>query len=236
MLIDNSWGKMVGAFFQMRIVFATGPLLTGCTAMPPSEFIPPEPIMQEAPVSEVNLTGSIYQAGAERPLFEDRTARRIGDVITVILAERTNASKTASTKASKSQETEISSPRIFGQEVTYNNVPILSASAAADRDFSGQGESAQSNQIQGNITVQVVGRARNGNLMIKGEKWITLNQGQELVRITGIVRPTDIGPDNTVISTKVADSRITYSGRGALADANNMGWAARLFNSPLWPF
>jgi flagellar basal body L-ring protein FlgH len=76
----------------------------------------------------------------------------------------------------------------------------------------------------------------NGNLVVRGEKWLTLNQGDEYIQISGIVRPVDIRTDNTVLSTQVADARITYAGRGTLADANSMGWLARFFNSPYWPF
>ena len=76
----------------------------------------------------------------------------------------------------------------------------------------------------------------NGILAIRGEKWITLNQGDELIRISGLVRTDDIGPDNTVLSTRVADARITYSGTGAFANASQPGWLNQFFLSPLWPF
>jgi len=210
--------------------------ISGCASRPTPLSQIPEPELPAVPQSQAVPTGSIYQANAERSLFEDRTARRVGDVITVVLVERTNASKSASTNASKSQDVDIAQPTVLGHSITYHGAPILSASAKADRAFQGKGDSQQSNSLSGNITVQVVGRHPNGNLLIKGEKWITLNQGQELVKIAGIVRPTDIGTDNTVLSTQVADARITYSGRGAIADSNAMGWAARFFNSPWWPF
>jgi flagellar L-ring protein precursor FlgH len=160
----------------------------------------------------------------------------VGDVLTIVLTERTDASKSASTKTAKSQSVEIAEPSLFGRNVTWGGKPLLSASIEGDRDLNGEGSSQQSNRLTGSITVQVVGRHPNGNLLVKGEKWLTLNQGQELVRIEGIVRPTDISPANTVASTQVADARITYNGRGALADSNAMGWLARFFNHPVWPF
>ena len=76
----------------------------------------------------------------------------------------------------------------------------------------------------------------NGNLRIQGEKWIAINQGDEYVRLRGIVRPVDIGPSNTVLSTQVADAQISYRGKGAPADSNAMGWLARFFITPFWPF
>ena len=88
----------------------------------------------------------------------------------------------------------------------------------------------------GSITVTVVDRLANGNLVLQGEKWLTLNQGDEFIRIRGIVRPYDIGTDNTVTSDKIANARISYSGRGTLANTNRAGWLARFFNTPWMPF
>jgi flagellar L-ring protein FlgH len=76
----------------------------------------------------------------------------------------------------------------------------------------------------------------NGNLVVRGEKWLTLNQGDEYIQISGIVRPIDIRTDNTVLSGLVADARITYSGKGMVADSNKMGWLSRFFASAIWPF
>lgn len=214
-----------------------GLLLGGCASAPPTRVVEvPPPALPAVQTTEAPPNGAIYRAETERALFEDRTARRVGDVLTIVLAERTDASKSATTKASKSQSVEISEPTLFGRNVTLGGKPLLSASIEGDRDFNGEGASQQSNRLTGSVTVQVIGRHPNGNLLVKGEKWLTLNQGQELVRIEGIVRPTDIGPDNTVASTQVADARITYNGRGALADSNSMGWLARFFNHPVWPF
>ena len=107
---------------------------------------------------------------------------------------------------------------------------------SGDRSFDGSGNSSQSNQLTGSITVTVAQRLSNGNLLVRGEKWLTINQGQELVRISGIVRPQDIGQDNSVPSTRVADARIAYTGRGSLADANTQGWLSRFFSSKWMPF
>ncbi len=232
---------MSAPVFSMRLVqqtaLATALLLAGCAAAPPTRMteVPPPALPAIAPV-ERHADGAIYRPETERALFEDRTARRVGDVLTIVLTERTDASKSASTQASKSQSVQLAYPILFGRNVTWGGKPLLSASIEGDRDFNGEGASQQSNRLTGNVTVQVIGRHPNGNLLVKGEKWLTLNQGQELVRIEGIVRPTDIAADNTVASTQVADARITYNGRGALADSNAMGWLARFFNHPVWPF
>ena len=90
--------------------------------------------------------------------------------------------------------------------------------------------------MTGGISVTVSKRLANGNLLVRGQKWITINQGREFVRIQGIVRPVDIGPDNTVSSMRVADATIAYGAQGALNDANSKGWLARFFDSKWMPF
>ena len=99
----------------------------------------------------------------------------------------------------------------------------------------GTGNSAQSNRLQGSVTVTVIQRLPNGNLVVQGQKNMRLNQGDEMVQIQGIVRPADIGTDNTIASSKVADARIAFGGRGAIAQSNSMGWLGRFFNSPVFP-
>lgn len=179
--------------------------------------------------------GAIYADGADLRLFEDLRARRAGDILTIRLVERTDAVKSASTSTSKTSGVEIANPTIAGRPVTSNGTPILNNSANAARTFSGEGDSAQSNRLTGSVTVTVVRRLPNGNLEVAGDKWITINQGRELVRVSGVVRPHDVQPDNSVSSDKVADARIVYSGRGALAQANAAGWLTRFFNSPAFP-
>ena len=113
---------------------------------------------------------------------------------------------------------------------------VLAASARGERDFTGKGSSAQSNRLQGSVTVTVIQRLPNGNLVVQGQKSLRLNQGDELVQIQGIVRAADIATDNTIPSSKVADARIAYGGRGAVAQSNAMGWLGRFFNSRLAPY
>ena len=112
----------------------------------------------------------------------------------------------------------------------------MNNSITGDRAFDGKADSSQSNSLIGNITVSVAERLPNGNLLVRGEKLININQGEEYIRLQGIIRPVDIGPDNAVASTKVADAKISYSARGALADSNKQGWLSRFFNSPIFPF
>ncbi len=214
-------------------------LLQACAGAPrdgdtaaPLDFAP---VLPSASFGEVQ-PGTIYNAAATFDLFMDLRARQVGDILTVMLVERTNASKESSTSTSKDSSIDTGMPIFGGQIPTHNGNPILNNEVEASRSFDGQADSSQSNRLDGSITVTVAGRLPNGNLLVRGEKLITINQGQEFIRLQGIVRPVDIGPQNTVPSTKVADAQISYSGKGTLADSNRPGWISRFFNSPWFPF
>ena len=180
--------------------------------------------------------GTIYNAAASFDLFMDLRARQVGDVLTVLLVERTNASKASSASAAKDSSVSTGPGTIFGRTPTHNGNPVLNTEITGSRSFDGQADASQSNRLDGSITVTVAGRLPNGNLLVRGEKLININQGEEFIRLQGIVRPVDIGPANTVPSTKVADAQISYSGRGTFADSNRPGWLSRFFNSPWFPF
>jgi flagellar L-ring protein precursor FlgH len=210
-------------------------LVGGCGHTPESResFDPPPPV----PNSGVPATnGSIYQSGHDISLFEDLKAGRVGDILTVRLIEQTAASKNSATSTSKATEATLANPTIFGRQPTKDGVPLFEGSLSGDSSFDGAGSSSQSNSLVGDITVTVVERFPNGNLRIRGEKWVTLNQGREFIQLSGIIRAYDIGPDNAVLSGKVADAQITYSSKGVLASANKMGLISRFFNSMFHPY
>ncbi|MGA0586392.1 flagellar basal body L-ring protein FlgH [Dyella sp. KRB-257] len=210
--------------------------LAGCASMgagrDDSQWAATAPVLPEAaPVAN----GAIYHDAGNMELFADPRAHRVGDILTIVLQESTQASKKATTSTSKKDKTAIDAPTLLGQAATLNGLPA-SIGLNGNRGFAGDGSSSQSNQLSGQITVTVAQRLSNGNLVVRGEKWLTINQGQEMVRISGIVRPQDINPDNSVSSSRVADARIAYTGRGSLADANTQGWLSRFFNSKWMPF
>jgi flagellar L-ring protein FlgH len=221
-------------FGNVALIAVTAFALAGCVT-PPKE---PDysATWPEPPPPAERGNGAIYQVGHDIALFENSVARRVGDTLTVRLNERTNASKSSSTSTSKSTSVEMAAPTIAGRPVTANGTPILSAQVDNNSSFEGEGDSSQSNRLEGDITVTVAQRLPNGNLLVRGQKWITINQGREYVRIQGIVRPIDIDPDNSISSLKVADAQIAYSGKGALADASTPGLLARFFNAPWLPF
>jgi flagellar L-ring protein FlgH len=179
--------------------------------------------------------GSIYQAGREVALFENPIAHRVGDIVTIVLNESTAAQKSATTTTNKSTATSLGAT-IVGKTPTIKGNAVLNNSINDSSKFDGEGKSSQSNSLSGFVTATVVKVLPNGNLFIKGEKWIGINQGQEYVRVTGVIRPIDLAPDNSIPSQKVASAKFSYGGRGALADANAAGWLSRFFNSPWTPF
>jgi flagellar L-ring protein FlgH len=182
------------------------------------------------------MPGAIYAQGTETSLWQNVTARNIGDTLTIRLEESTEAEKTATSSSSKSTSAELTGPTVLGRPVTMNGNPILEGSLGGESKFSGNGAAAQSNKLDGYISVTVAKRFPNGNLLVRGQKWIGINTGREYVRMQGIVRPTDIAPDNTVASWKVADAYIAYGGQGTIANANKPGLLYRFFNSPYTPF
>ncbi|MEJ2755299.1 MAG: flagellar basal body L-ring protein FlgH [Gammaproteobacteria bacterium] len=220
--------------------------LVGCSTVPTA--MPNDPLY--APVQPTELapppveTGSLYQAQFSNNLWTDQRAKRVGDIITVVLEEQTTSSKSANTSLTKDSTTEIGDATVLGTTPHLSAAPLfpshsslsLNTSLSGEREFAGEADADQSNSLSGNITVTISQVLPNGMLRIRGEKWLTLSRGEEFIRITGLVRPADVRPDNTVLSTRVADARIAYSGTGELAEANQMGWLTRFFNHPLWPF
>ena len=219
--------------------------LAACQSMP--ERDPAYAAVRPVALPPVQISnGSIYQAGHDVRLFEDSRARRVGDLLTINLVESTNASKQAATSVSKSTDTSVTNPTLLGSSPQFNTPGILPLASntgnnlgfglESSNEFEGDGASSQSNTLSGSVTVTVAEVLPNGYLVVRGEKVTSLNQGHEYVRLSGIVRPVDIRPDNTVPSTQVADAQITYTGSGAVADGNKIGWLARFFVSALFPF
>lgn len=215
------------------------PLLTACGhgAMIRGDVQPLAPMaVMQVPVQATAApsAGAIYREGPGLRLYTDRKAREVGDIVTINLSERTQASTRANTAITK-ESTNSMSGTVFGAPVTVNGQDVLDNSLSNTRDFAGDGNSTQSNQITGTLTAQVVQKLPNGNLVIQGSKELTLNQGNELIQVQGIIRTADIGPDNTIASTRVADARIVYGGRGPIARSNAMGWLDRFFNGAWFP-
>lgn len=210
--------------------------VTACTTPLPQRdpaFAPVAPADLRPPPQS---SGAIYQSGYDMRLFEDHTAKRIGDIITITLLENTQAKKADDLKSKKDNQVSVAAPTIFGIAASTLLGKDLKTELSATREITGTGQADQSNSLSGDISVTVVDVLPNGNLSVRGEKRVTLNQGDEFVRLSGIVRPVDITASNTITSDKVADVTIMYVGEGAMADASKMGWLSRVIQSPWFPF
>jgi flagellar L-ring protein precursor FlgH len=212
-------------------------LLQGCISTAVDTKTPSyEPAMpQEVVVKRVN-NGAIYQAGMTVGLFSDHSARSVGDILYIELVESASSSASSSTKTKKESKADIKPPVIADDKVENNGKEILNNQYDGGRDFAGSGDSSQSHSFNGNIAVTVAEVLPNGNMVVRGQKLIVLNQGQEFIRFSGIVRAEDIRPNNSVPSNRVANAFIAYGDSGVLASANTMGPLNKFFQSPAFPY
>jgi len=223
-------------FFQLVPVL----LLSACASIPEATpdpaFAPIDPMdMAPDPVLAAR-TGSIYQAGHAMSLFQDVKAYRVGDLITVRLEENTAAQKQQDTNTKKNNTTDITNPTLFGKPFTANGDAVGRFALGSQNEFEGKAQSSQSNRLNGTITVMVTKVLPNGLLQVRGEKWLGINQGNEFVRVRGLVRPVDVDLNNSVSSTQIANAYVAYGSHGALNDTNQPSWLARFFTSFLFPF
>jgi flagellar L-ring protein precursor FlgH len=211
-------------------------LLAGCVSMPdPSTNIHQPMTARPQPLAlSTSANGAIYQAGyGQLALFEDRRARNVGDTLTIVIEEKTTASKKTDSKTTRTGADKFGVSTLAG--LPGKSFLGAGLNGSSSNSFEGKGESGSNNVFTGNVTVTVVEVLANGNLLVSGEKQVSINQGSEYVRFSGVVNPTTIVAGNTVSSTKVADARIEYKGNGYLDETQTMGWLARLFLSVL-PF
>ncbi|CAH8200994.1 flagellar basal body L-ring protein FlgH [Vibrio aestuarianus] len=177
-------------------------------------------------------TGSLFNLQHINSLYDDSKPRGIGDIITVNLDESTKAAKSADADLSKSNDSSMDPLAVGGKDLTIGDYNF-SYALKNDNNFNGSSAANQSNSISGSITVEVIEVLANGNLVIRGEKWLTLNTGDEYVRLSGTIRPDDIDFDNTIASTRISNARIQYAGTGTNQDMQEPGFLARFFNVSL---
>ncbi|MBO9622009.1 MAG: flagellar basal body L-ring protein FlgH [Sphingomonas sp.] len=183
------------------------------------------------PPAQASANGSIFQASdGYAALYEGARARRVGDPLTIVLVERTSASKSASSKLDSAGGFGLTPPSAGPLSFDPNTTK-----ASGTRNFNGTGTADQANALSGEISVTVAAVYPNGTMLVQGQKRVTLNRGDEFVQIKGIVRPADIDANNRVPSTRVADARIAYTGKGDVARASRQGWLSRFFQM-LSPF
>lgn len=216
----------------LAMIALTG-LAAACSTVPPTNVHQPM-TARPAPRMEVaGANGSIFQTTGSRPLFEDRRARYVGDTMTITIAENTTASKKSNNKLDRSSSnvaTVSNMTRLPGQSVLGLNL-----ATSTESSFEGKGDAANNNVFSGSITVTVIDVFPNGNLLVSGEKQLSISNEQEYVRLSGVVNPSFVDAANTISSLKVADARIEYKSSGQLNEGMIMGWLGRAFLSVL-PF
>jgi flagellar L-ring protein precursor FlgH len=214
-------------------------LLSACQSTAKHEVMPNDPfyapIIAEMPRPKIADDGSIFQPDMANSLYSDVKARRVGDIITVNLQENTRATKSAGTSTSKESEMDLNPIIGLGGNALNIGRESIQLGIDSSNEFTGDASANQSNNLVGNISVTVVQVLPNQNLLVRGEKWLTLNNGDEYIRLTGVVRPADVSPTNEIVSTKIANARIQYSGTGTFASAQKEGWLTQFFSSEWWP-
>jgi len=208
-------------------------LLSACGGL--RENVRPAPFDETPAVTRSTqprgTSGGVFTPDTGLSLVSDSRAFRVGDVVTVILQETTQASKSAGTSLGKDSNASIAAPSLLGK-----TFPKAGVDLSAQRGFKGDASSTQQNALTGAITVIVQEVMPNGLLKVAGEKVLTLNQGEEFVRLRGFLRAADIDANNQVSSQRIANARIAYGAQGSLADTNQPGWLTRFFLGPLMPF
>ena len=217
-------------------------VLAGCSTyvsqIEGQAFEPVDPAVNLA--SEQPTNGAIFRSGQSGLFATDQRARRVGDILTVTFNEIFAATKAQTAASSKADAFAVTLPTGlpniltggFDKDAGGNGAGLT---AGTNRTFSGAGNAAQSNSFTGSLAVTVTRVFPNGNMEVAGQKEITLNNGNEYVRVKGIVRPEDISATNIVSSTRLADAQIRYTGSGHLADASKPGWLSQ-FMRAISPF
>ena len=206
-------------------------VLGACAVVPDTIVRQPTNIKPPQAAQLAPANGGIFQAAAYRPLFEDRRARLVGDVLTIAINEKTNAGKQAGSSGSKSGSVAASIPTVLGLPLKFLQGTSVSAQSA--NKYEDKGAENSSNIFTGTIAVTVAEVLPNGNLVVSGEKQVALDKGVEYIRFSGVVSPDTIATGNVVSSTQVADARVEYRTNSRIDAAQVMTSLTRFFLSVL---
>ncbi len=222
--------KPLALLLSATALLAASPALAKKDKAPDLAYAPTYPVAAQ---TAAPANGGIFQAAnGYAPLTSGSRAAQVGDIITIQLVESTQASKSTAANTKREGEIGLTPPStgLFSKLFSPSDI-----GASGTQGFKGSGAASQSNSLSGEITVTVAQLYPNGVMLVKGQKALTLNRGDEFIQISGLVRQADVTPDNRVPSTRVADARITYTGKGEIARASRQGWLSRFF-SAISPF
>lgn len=222
--------QIVGRALARLSLLAAAMAASGCVSMlapPRVEVAPTEPALPAPVAASPEATGGIFQVSQYRPLFEDHRARLVGDALTVNIVEKVSATQSSKSTIDKTGNVDASITAIPG--INPKAFARGTATGSSSNTFEGKGETENTNDFSGTITVIVTGVLPNGHLLIAGEKQIGVNQNVDVLRFSGQVDPRNIQAGNSVASTAIANVRLEHRGRGAQANANAIGWLSRFF-------
>jgi flagellar L-ring protein precursor FlgH len=203
-------------------------LSAGCSTVPPTNVHQPMSVRPAQQARPAPADGAIFQDGTARLLlFNDRRARFVGDTIMIAIEERLQASNTTSSTASREGEVTAAIPSIAG--IIGKTFQGLDVRASSSNSHAGSGGASTNNILTGSIAVTVIEVLPNGNLLVSGEKQVSIGSNTEYIRFSGVVNPDSVTAANTVSSTRVADARIEFRGSGYISEAQRMAWLGRLF-------
>jgi len=210
-------------------------LLAGCAsapAPPPAVTETAAPVAFTPPV-EPRTKGSLWSPNRRLRLYEDLRARQVGDIVTVSVVENSDAKNEAETSSDRDSSLDAKVTSLMGYQVPTNSQNFVGATLA--NKFKGKGSTDRKSEMSTSIACRVVQVMPSGNLHIKGSRLTLVNAEKLFITLEGVIRPSDISPDNVVLSTHVAEARITYTGSGPVSDQQRPGWFTRLMNA-IWPF
>jgi flagellar L-ring protein FlgH len=245
---------MTGKISSLCII-VLGFALTGCATAPRVSA----PIASAAPAIQTVDTNAgvpvkkstgpgLYHDGSSRNFFQDLRAYQVGDLVTVNIVETSSASKNAATKTGRNSSIDAGITNALGWEdklkyltslgnknvrSAYDNSSLFNASMKNSSD--GSGSTSRDESMTAYITVRVMDVLSNGNLLIQGTREVTVNNETQHIILSGIIRPSDISPDNTVLSSYIGEAKIQYTGSGVISDKQRTGWLTRLVDY-VWPF
>ena len=219
-------------------LFAIVYLLQGCATEPVDMVLRPSPEFQPvyplAADRQKIATGGIYSNRQSDAWFGRGRNYQVGDIITVLLQESTQAARTQNTDVSREAKNTLPSgmsTQVGKMSPFLNGVDLTNNKSSS----TGKGQADQQASLAGSVAVTVVEILANGNLVIRGEKKLGLSEGTEVIQVSGVIRPEDVGPNSTVQSRRLANAQIAYRGSGDLANATRAGWGTTLMHK-FWPF
>ncbi|NPA53146.1 MAG: flagellar basal body L-ring protein FlgH [Aquificae bacterium] len=216
-------------------VFLAIVLLSSCSSKKVVVIEKPPPLPPDlGKIEQKPPPGSLY-TGTDN-LFSDDKARNVGDILTIKVIETIAGSGGATSQGGKNTSVNLDfpAPVLMGKQ-TPNKTPIAGMQASSSNQFKGQGKTGRNANLIATITARVVKVYPNGNLFIVGEKLIKINNDEQILRISGIVKPSYIQPDNSIFSYQISDMKVEYNGKGFIAEQQEPGWLAR-FLIKIWPF